>query len=88
MSNGGDAPPLPPEEPNTVDSPALADEPSPADVSTATAFDAQSPDAVKTVPQTPEDTLGQLLNALYESYMNTGWSTATYHMPRASDETA
>jgi RHS repeat-associated protein len=49
-------------------------------VSTATAADAQSPDAVTTLPQTPEDTLGKLQNALYQSYWNTGWSDATYHL--------
>ncbi len=36
--------------------------------------------AITTLPQTPEETLGQLLNALYESYLNTGWSAATYHL--------
>src|SRR6266566_3005514 len=81
MTNGSEGPPPPPpEEPGTIDSPAPADNPASADVSTATAADAQSPDAVTTLPQTPEDTLGQLQNALYQSYTDTGWSAATYHL--------
>jgi hypothetical protein len=81
MSNGGDVPTPPPEEPANVDSPAPADEPAPADASTVTAADAQLPEAVTTLQQShPEDTLGILLLALYQSYLDTGWSDQTYHL--------
>src|SRR5690349_20241346 len=81
MPNGDAPPPGPAEEPATVDSPAPADEPAPADVSTATASDANSPEAVTTLTEIPANDLAfQLLNSLYNSFLETGWSFATFQL--------